>query len=128
MRGWLTPTSDALERGGDGAAAAEAQRREAEAALPTAELVEQGRDDSRSRGTDRMTEGDRAAVDVDLVPVEAELAPVRDGLGGEGLVDLDQVEVADRHVQLLEQLADALDRREEEPLRRDLGLGIADQA
>jgi len=35
-----------------------------------------------------MTERDRAAVDADLRPVEAELATVGEGLGGERLVDL----------------------------------------
>src|SRR6185436_1181245 len=101
-------TSDALERGRDRSAAAEAQGREAVVALAPAQLVQQGRDDSRSRGADGMAERDGPAVDVDLVPVEAELAPVGDGLRGECLVDLDEVEVADGHVELLEQLADAL--------------------
>ena len=73
-----------------------------------------------------MAERDRAAVDVDLVPVEAELAAVGEGLGGERLVDLDEVERLDRHLDPVEQAADALDRREEQPLRRDLGLGVAD--
>ena len=75
---------------------------------------------------DRVAERDRAAVDVDLVPVEAELATVGEGLRGERLVDLDQVERLDRHLDAVEQAADALDRGEEEPLGRDFGLGVAD--
>ena len=53
-------------------------------------------------------ERDCAAVHVDLVPVEAELAAVGQRLGGEGLVDLDEVEGLDRHLDPVEQPADAL--------------------
>ena len=59
-------------------------------------------------------------------PVEAELAAVGQRLGGERLVDLDEVERLDRHLDPVEQAADALDRGEEQPLRLDLGLGVAD--
>src|SRR5436190_21216348 len=74
-------TSDPLEGGRDRAATAEAQGGEAVAALAAAELVQQGRDDPRARGADGVTEGDRTAVHVHLVPVEAELATVGEGLG-----------------------------------------------
>ena len=73
-----------------------------------------------------MAERDRAAVDVDLRPVEAELAAVGQRLGGERLVDLDEVEGLDRQLDPVEQAADAFDRGEEQPLRLDLGLGVAD--
>ena len=118
--------ADALERHGDRAAAAEAQRREAVAALPARELVEQRRHDPGPARADRVAERDRPAVDVDLVPVEAELPAIGEGLGGERLVDLDQVERLDRQLDPVEQPADALDRGEEQPLRLDLGLGVAD--
>ena len=52
--------------------------------------------------------------------------PVGQRLGRECLVDLDQVERLDRHLDAIEEPADALDRGEEQPLRLDLGLGIAD--
>ena len=52
--------------------------------------------------------------------------PSASDLRRERLVDLDQVERLDRHLDLGEQLLDALDRGEEEPLRRDLRLGVAD--
>ena len=73
-----------------------------------------------------MAERDRTAVDVDLVPVEPELAAVGQRLGRERLVDLDEVERVDRQLDAVEQPLDALDRREEQPLRGDLGLGVAD--
>ena len=53
---------------------------------------------------DRVAERDRAAVDVDLVPVEAELAAVGQHLRGERLVDLDQVEGLGRELVRVEQL------------------------
>src|SRR6266550_2951868 len=73
-------TSDPLEGRRDRAAAAEAQGGEAVAALAAAKLVQQGRDDPGARGADGVTQGDRAAVHVDLVPVEAELAAVGERL------------------------------------------------
>src|SRR6185436_17322745 len=118
-------SGDAFERGGDGASAAQAERREPVAALPPVQLVEQGRDDPGAAGTDRMTERDRPAVDVDLRPFEAELATVREGLGGERLVDLDEIERLDRQLDPIEEAAHALDLREEQPPRRHLGLGVA---
>src|SRR5919205_677248 len=95
-------SSDSLEGRRDGAAAAETQRRHAVAALAAAQLVEQGRDDSRSRGADRVPERDRAAIDVDLVPVEPQLAPIGERLRGKRLVDLDEVELVDRHADSVE--------------------------
>ena len=43
-----------------------------------------------------MAERDRAAVDVDLVAIEAELLLDRQVLRGERLVDLDQIDVVER--------------------------------
>ena len=90
------------------------------------QLVEERRDDPGAARPDRVAERDRAAVHVDLVPVEAELAAVGEGLGRERLVDLDEVEGLDRQLDPVEQPADALDRREEQPPRLDLGLRVAD--
>ena len=59
-------------------------------------------------------------------PVEAERTAVGERLGGERLVDLDQVERLDRQLDPVEQAADAFDGRQEQPLRLDLGLGVAD--
>ena len=40
-----------------------------------------------------MADRDRAAVDVDARGIEAQLAHARDGLGGERLVELDQIQI-----------------------------------
>src|SRR5262249_53627771 len=119
-------SGDAFERGRHRAAAAEAQRREAIPTTSPVELVEERGDDPGAAGPDRVAERDRPAVDVRLVPVEAELPAIGQRLGGERLVDLDEVERLDRQLDAVEQPPDALDRCEEEPLRRDLGLGVAD--
>ena len=55
-----------------------------------------------------------------------ELAAVGQGLRGERLVDLDEVECLDRQFDLVEQLADAHDRGKEQPAGLDLGLRVAD--
>ena len=52
-----------------------------------------------------MTERDRAAVDVDPLGVEPQLADDREALRGEGLVQLDEIELLDADARTLEQLA-----------------------
>ena len=90
--------------------------------------MEERRDDARSRRPDGVSECDRAAIDVDLLPVEPELPAVGQRLRGEGLVDLDEVEGLDRKLHSIEQLADAHHGSQEQPLRLDLRLGVSDDA
>ena len=51
-----------------------------------------------------MAKGDRSAVDVGDLVLQAEPAHAADGLGGEGLVDLDEPDVGDGKAEPLEQL------------------------
>src|SRR3954462_2968489 len=74
-------------------AAAAAQRRGTDAAAPPAQLERQVEDDPGAAHPDRVAEGDGAAVGVDLLRVDAQLAGGDDADRGEGLVELDQVEV-----------------------------------
>src|SRR3972149_2979887 len=80
--------SDALEGHGHGATTTEAEGGEGMTASAPPQLVEQGGHDARAAGADGVSQGDRAAVDVHLRPVEAELAAavprrgVPDGAGG----------------------------------------------
>src|SRR4051812_15393690 len=124
----LRRASNGFEGHRDRAAAAQAEGREPVAAFAATELVKQRGDDAGTARTDRVPERDRAAVDVDAVPVEPELAAVGEDLGGERLVDPDEVEGLKRHLDSVEQLPDALDRRQEEPAWRDLGLGVSDNS
>src|SRR6185312_6491267 len=71
-----------------------ADRGTAEAAAAATQLVDEGADDARARGPDRVPEGDGAAVDVDPVLVDAEHPDRVERDGCERLVDLPQVDVA----------------------------------
>src|SRR3954452_17069574 len=119
-------SSDSLERHRARPAATEAQRRHPVPPVAPAQLVQQRRDDPGARRPDRMPKRDRAAVDIHLRPVEAELTAVGARLRRERLVDLDKVVRLDGDLGLRDELLHALDRREKEPLQRDLGLRVAD--
>src|SRR5688500_4042604 len=75
-----------LDAEGDAHAAADAERGEALLRVAALHLVEQGGQHPRAAGADRVADGDRAAVDVDLVGGPAELLADRERLGGERLV------------------------------------------
>src|SRR5262249_47795061 len=95
----------ALDAQGDAHAAADAQRREAFFGVAFLHFVQQGHEHARAGGADRMTDRNRAAVDVDLGGIPAEVLVDRAGLGGERLVRLDQIEVVDLPAGLLERRA-----------------------
>ena len=73
------PRVGALEERRDALADADAQRREPVATVAAAQLVQQRDDEPRAAHPERMAERDRAAVDVHLLLVEAELADRRRG-------------------------------------------------
>src|SRR5690606_31943459 len=73
--------------------AATAQGRGADSAPATAEFQREVQGDPGAAHADRVSESDRAPVDVDVGLVDAELTGAGDADRGERLVDLDQVEV-----------------------------------
>ena len=83
------------EQEGVALAATAAQRGRAEPAAAAPQLERQGQRKPGARRADRVAEGDRAAVDVDPVQVDAEQLRGVDADRRERLVDLDQVEVVD---------------------------------
>src|SRR5438093_6507914 len=85
--------SVALEDDGQTLSARDAERRQAERRAASAHLVREGQDHAGAAHADRVADGDAAAIHVQPVPVELQLTLARDHLGGEGLVDLDQVDV-----------------------------------
>src|SRR5262249_27695818 len=87
------PTSIALEAHGNAHAAADAQGGKSPLGVTPLHLKQQRVEHARAGSTDRMPDGDGAAVDVDLVGVPTE--PLVDGasLGGERLIGFDQVQV-----------------------------------
>ena len=58
--------------------------------------------DAGAARAERVAQGDGAAVDVGALAVEAELPLDGQVLGGEGLVDLDQVHVVQREARALQ--------------------------
>ena len=107
MDRFLTEESLALLKDGSHAqAAADAQGSQALLGVGTLHhLVEQGDDDTGAGAAHRVADGDGAAVDVDLGHVEFQLTGNRDGLGGKGLVGLDEVHILDGQAGLLHGLA-----------------------
>jgi hypothetical protein len=77
---------------------------------------------------ERVAERDRAAERVELLGVDAPLVAARHDLGGERLVELEHVDVVDRHAGLREHLLDGGDRAEAHDLRADRGHGGGDDA
>src|SRR6185437_8067757 len=72
--------------------AAAAQGRGAHAATATAQLEREMQGEAGTGHADRVTQGDRAAVDVHHVRVQGELAGRREPYCRKGFVDLDQIQ------------------------------------
>ncbi len=113
-RRWLNAVSEQFERHGGGFAAADAQRGDAALAAFLAQGVDQGEDDPRAGGTDRMALGAGAAIDIDLGMIEAVFAHGEHGDHGEGFVDLEQVDVVLAPAGPGEQVGHRADRRQGE--------------
>src|SRR5215472_9293767 len=77
-------------------AAAAAQRCGAEPAAPAAQLVDQVQGNPGAGCSERVTDRDGPAIDVDDAGIDAKVPDRLQGDGGERLVDLDQVEVSGR--------------------------------
>ena len=87
-------TSTAFEQRGLTLADADAQRRQPVAAAAASKFVKERDDEPGAAHAERMTDRDRAAVHVHSLCIEPELADTT-RLRGEGLVQLDQVDLAD---------------------------------
>src|ERR1700761_5245408 len=107
-------------------AAAAANGGDAVAAAAAAELGDGSAHDAGAGRADRMAEGDGAALGVDDGRVEAELGRGRQGDGGEGFVDLPDVDVGRAEALLVEELLGG-HRRDEGEVRRVPGdAGVID--
>src|SRR5437870_2233825 len=80
-------TSYSFDDGGDPLADADAHRRQAVVPAGPTQLVRQHRDQPCSAHSQRMTQRDRTAVDIDLFLIQAELVDADDRLRGERLVE-----------------------------------------
>src|SRR5881396_909714 len=99
-----------LEQPGRAHAAADAHGDDAPALLPPAQLVEQRPGHARAGHAVGVADRDRAAVRVELLGVDAEAVAAVDDLRGEGLVQLDDVDVLELEPRMLEQLRHREDR------------------
>src|SRR5690606_26286208 len=95
LRSAAKAASSALDAHGNSHAAADAERDQSPAGVAAPHLVQQRDQHPRSGGADRVADGDRAAVHVHPLAVEAEILRDGAGLGRERLVRLDQVDVVD---------------------------------
>ena len=117
-----------LEDGGNAHTAADAQGSQTLlGVVALLHLVQQGDDDTGTGSAHGVTQGDRAAVDVDLVNVEVQLAGHSDGLGSERLVGLDQVDVVDGDAGLGHSLTGSGHRANAHDLGIHAALAPADQ-
>src|SRR5271165_3826783 len=74
-------------------AAPDAKTGEAFSCIAPDHFMQQGHQDPAAGGSDRMTDGDRSAIDVDLRGIPFHLAVDADRLRGKCFVDLHQVEL-----------------------------------
>jgi hypothetical protein len=83
----------------------------------TAEGVNQRHQDPGARAADRVTQGDGAAVDVELFDGHIEPSREQNTIDGESFVVFEQIEVADRLALPFQELLDRRDRRLGEAVR-----------
>src|SRR5262249_41866337 len=88
-----TDASAPLDDQRDPLPAAHAERGDAQARVAVLHGVQEGHQHAGAARADRMAEGDRAAVHVDAVLRDAELAQHAERLGGERLVQLPEVDL-----------------------------------
>src|ERR1700742_406222 len=104
------PSSDPLDQGARPQPAAATHRQQPHLLVGALHLVQQRGQQAGAGAPERMAYRDRPAVDVDPVHVRFELALPGGDDRGEGLVDLDQVDVVDLHPVAFEELFRCRDR------------------
>ena len=72
--------------------------------------MEERDEDPGAAGADRVAQGNGAAEDVHLLRIQLQLAHDGEALGGEGLVELEDVDVLDLHAGAGQHLGAGLDR------------------
>src|SRR5262245_29458300 len=122
QRGMAWPASIARYAHGHAHAAADAQGGKPLVGVAALHLKQQRVEHAPAGSTDRMPDGDGAAIDVDLVGVPAQTLVDGASLGRERLVGLDQVEVLDAPAGLLQGLLGGGDRSRTHDRRIDPGM------
>src|SRR4051794_4328685 len=97
---------ESLDHGRDSLPDADAESRDPVAVTAPPQLPNQGGHQPGAGAAERMTEGDRAAVHVEALLVDAEPLGAGQDLGGERLIQLDQVDLSQLESGLVESLGD----------------------
>src|SRR6478672_5291310 len=102
---WLISAVD-LEQAGAALAAADAHGHDAPLGLAARTFLEDVASETRAGHAEGMADRDRAAVDVVLGGIDAELVARVEALAGKGLVELPNIDVVDLQAGALQQLRD----------------------
>src|SRR3989442_725815 len=97
--------------------AAEAKSRQSLLRASLFHGVEERGQHPRAARANRMSKCDRAAIDVNALPIPAELLAIGDRLRGKRFVGFDQIVIADLRSGLFHQISNGLDRSEEKIFR-----------
>src|SRR5438270_2556515 len=123
---WL---ADALDDHGHALTAADAHGFETHGLVERLQVVDQRRHDAGAGHAEGVPEGDGAAVGIELVvDADAELVAHGQHLGGERLVELDDVDIGDLHPGLGQDLAHGVDGTDAHDLGRTTGHRAGDDA
>lgn len=107
-------------------ASSNAHRDDEHLLISSAELTEASDNLSRTRGSERVTEGNGTTTRVHLGPVQAELVTAVDSHRGKGLIDLKDIDVGNGKVKLGEELGDGIAGADAHYAGRQAGNGRAD--
>ena len=88
-----------LDDGRNPLADADAHGRQAVAAAAPFHFMDEGSHDSRAAAAERMSQRDGAAIDIEFIQIDAQLASAREHLGRECFVKLDKVDLLDGQLQ-----------------------------
>ena len=123
----LPGLSHPLQRQRHPLAHADAERHQGALAAGPGQLMGRRQRQARAGHAERMAQRNGAAVGIDEIGIlrQPELAEAGDGLGGEGLVQLDDVEIADGEAEALQQLLRRRHRPDPHDPRRHAGRGHA---
>jgi len=110
-------SGQALDEEGHALAAADAHRLEADRRVRSAQPVDQGREQAGPGHAEGVTQRDRTAMYVQPLGIHPQLPVARHDLSGERLVELDKVDVVDRHPSPRQRPPGGLDRAETHDLR-----------
>src|ERR1700687_2479829 len=121
-------SSHGLDDHGDSLPSADAGRGEAIAAGAAAKLIEQSDYQARARSTERMAEGDRAAIHVGLVAVESQRLFYGQILRGESFIHFHQVCLFQCEAGALQRFAAGGDGTDAHDARLDTASGPGDDA